>query len=50
VDSADPERTHRPFFSERCKLLDLGNWLGGEYRVAASADGAAPSPSDGSDA
>ena len=26
---------HRPFCSERCKLLDLGNWLGGRYRVAS---------------
>lgn len=23
-----------PFCSKRCRLLDLGNWLGGEYRVA----------------
>jgi endogenous inhibitor of DNA gyrase (YacG/DUF329 family) len=22
----------RPFCSERCKLLDLGNWLSGNYR------------------
>ena len=25
----------RPFCSERCKLLDLGNWLSGDYRIAA---------------
>ncbi|HVA01707.1 MAG TPA: DNA gyrase inhibitor YacG [Terriglobia bacterium] len=24
---------YRPFCSERCKLLDLGNWLEGRYRV-----------------
>jgi endogenous inhibitor of DNA gyrase (YacG/DUF329 family) len=24
----------RPFCSERCKMADLGRWLGGEYRVA----------------
>jgi endogenous inhibitor of DNA gyrase (YacG/DUF329 family) len=23
----------RPFCSERCKLLDLGNWLGERYRI-----------------
>jgi endogenous inhibitor of DNA gyrase (YacG/DUF329 family) len=23
----------RPFCSERCKMADLGRWLGGEYRV-----------------
>lgn len=25
----------RPFCSERCKLLDLGNWLSGDYRIPA---------------
>jgi uncharacterized protein len=24
---------YRPFCSERCKLLDLGKWAGGGYRV-----------------
>lgn len=24
-----------PFCSERCKLVDLGRWLGGEYRIAS---------------
>jgi len=28
---ADP--AWRPFCSERCKMADLGRWLGGEYRV-----------------
>ena len=23
----------RPFCSERCKLLDLGKWVDGDYRV-----------------
>jgi len=23
----------RPFCSERCRLLDLGNWVGERYRV-----------------
>jgi hypothetical protein len=25
---------HRPFCSERCKLIDLGRWLDGSYRIA----------------
>jgi uncharacterized protein len=24
----------RPFCSERCQLLDLGNWLSGRYRIS----------------
>lgn len=24
-----------PFCSDRCKAVDLGRWLGGEYRIAA---------------
>jgi endogenous inhibitor of DNA gyrase (YacG/DUF329 family) len=24
---------HRPFCSARCRLLDLGRWLGGDYRI-----------------
>jgi endogenous inhibitor of DNA gyrase (YacG/DUF329 family) len=28
----------RPFCSERCKLLDLDNWLTGRYRISAFAD------------
>ncbi len=27
----------RPFCSERCKLLDLQNWVDGDYRVAGEA-------------
>ncbi len=25
----------RPFCSERCKLIDLDNWLSGRYRISA---------------
>ena len=25
---------YRPFCSERCKLIDLGKWAGGEYRMS----------------
>ncbi len=27
-----------PFCSERCQLVDLGRWLGEEYRVADEPD------------
>jgi endogenous inhibitor of DNA gyrase (YacG/DUF329 family) len=26
----------RPFCSERCKLIDLGNWLSERYRIAVA--------------
>jgi hypothetical protein len=28
----------RPFCSERCKLIDLDNWLEGRYRVPSRVD------------
>ena len=27
-----------PFCSERCKLIDLGRWLGGRYQIPADDD------------
>ena len=27
------DNPHRPFCSERCKLVDLGRWVNEEYRV-----------------
>lgn len=27
----------RPFCSDRCKLVDLGNWLGDGYRIDQDA-------------
>jgi endogenous inhibitor of DNA gyrase (YacG/DUF329 family) len=27
-----------PFCSERCKLIDLGRWLGGKYRIPIEKD------------
>ena len=29
----------RPFCSERCKLIDLDNWLSERYRILAPEDG-----------
>jgi endogenous inhibitor of DNA gyrase (YacG/DUF329 family) len=27
-----------PFCSERCRLIDLGNWLGGRYAIPGDDD------------
>lgn len=29
------DTAYGPFCSERCKLVDLGKWLGEEYRIAS---------------
>ena len=31
-----------PFCSERCKLLDLGNWMDGRYRVPGRPESSLP--------
>ena len=31
------DNAHRPFCSERCKLIDLGQWADESYRVSGSA-------------
>ena len=39
-----------PFCSDRCRLLDLGKWFDGRYRVPgepAGGDEAAPGEGDG---
>ncbi len=35
-----PDSTWRPFCSERCKLLDLGDWLDENHRISESLDDA----------
>ena len=35
VPSPDQNAVH-PFCSPRCKLVDLGNWLDGNYRIAGT--------------
>ncbi|NLT66485.1 MAG: DNA gyrase inhibitor YacG [Acidobacteria bacterium] len=45
------ENRFRPFCSERCKMLDLGNWLSGSYRIPVrntdeDEDGDAPEKKD----
>jgi uncharacterized protein len=34
------DNAFRPFCSERCKLIDLDNWLEGRYRAPAVIDAA----------
>ena len=36
--SLDDDAAPRPFCSERCKLIDLGHWLGESYRTPALED------------
>lgn len=36
------EHPYRPFCSERCRLLDLGGWIEGRYRIP----GKKPEPED----
>jgi uncharacterized protein len=37
-----PENRHRPFCSERCKLIDLGDWAMEKYRVRVEEEKDAP--------
>jgi uncharacterized protein len=34
VEDAPEDHEYRPFCSGRCKLVDLGNWLGEKYRIS----------------
>jgi len=38
---ADPDA---PFCSHRCALLDLGNWLSGDYRIPSEESADEPKP------
>jgi endogenous inhibitor of DNA gyrase (YacG/DUF329 family) len=43
------ESPARPFCSPRCRLIDLGNWLSGRYRIAGEKnvdEAAVPSAPD----
>jgi len=31
------DNPHRPFCSERCRQIDLGNWAAENYRIAGKA-------------
>ncbi len=38
-----------PFCSERCRLVDLGRWLGERYRIEPAAEGEAPAQPENTD-
>ena len=38
LENAPDDFGPRPFCSERCKLIDLGNWLGEKYRISSPLD------------
>jgi uncharacterized protein len=42
--AGDGEPPYRPFCSQRCKLVDLHNWLSDAYRIPSELD-----PTDVSD-
>jgi len=37
----DDQAARAPFCSERCRMVDLGRWLGETYRVADEEEGSA---------
>jgi hypothetical protein len=43
---ADDPRTWRPFCSERCRLIDLGDWIEGRHRIRADGSLASDSPDE----
>jgi endogenous inhibitor of DNA gyrase (YacG/DUF329 family) len=40
---ADPEGEFHPFCSERCKIIDLGNWASEKYVISTPIQ---PQPDD----
>lgn len=43
-----PDNRFRPFCSERCKLLDLGEWMSGRYAIpVVEADSGEDEPGTG---
>lgn len=43
----DPQNVWRPFCSERCKLIDLGDWMSGRYALPVTEDPEAGPDRDG---
>jgi endogenous inhibitor of DNA gyrase (YacG/DUF329 family) len=37
-ESDSQNNPFRPFCSERCKLVDLGSWMTGSYRIKGTND------------
>ena len=42
-----PSDPHFPFCSKRCKLIDLGSWLDGRYRISRPLCGPPQAPPRG---
>jgi endogenous inhibitor of DNA gyrase (YacG/DUF329 family) len=42
----DPQNIWRPFCSERCKLIDLGDWMSGRFALPVEEDPAADQDGD----
>jgi endogenous inhibitor of DNA gyrase (YacG/DUF329 family) len=38
---------HLPFCSDRCRLIDLGRWLGGRYTIPSAPTGSEPEDDSG---
>lgn len=38
----DPNNPHRPFCSERCRLIDLGEWFSEERRIPLAEEPGIP--------
>ena len=43
ADRANPKSSF-PFCSPRCKLIDLGRWLGGKYQIPVVEEDESDSP------
>jgi endogenous inhibitor of DNA gyrase (YacG/DUF329 family) len=43
------ENPFRPFCSERCRLIDLGEWASGTYRIAGNEKDPEDSARDGNE-
>jgi endogenous inhibitor of DNA gyrase (YacG/DUF329 family) len=46
ADVAWEGNPHRPFCSEKCRLVDLGRWAAEEYRIAGGKAAEDKEPSD----
>ncbi len=46
VEETDKDRpqTAYPFCGERCKLIDLGRWLGGKYQIPCRGEDQSEDP------
>jgi endogenous inhibitor of DNA gyrase (YacG/DUF329 family) len=43
----DPQNPWRPFCSERCKLIDLGDWMSGRFALPVTEEHESEGEPDG---